>query len=176
MTEAASKALGKTAETSSSAPQVWRPFESLRGEIDRVLTSFDRHWHSPFRTSMFDLEPLFRSEISLVAVPAVDISEKDTAYSVTVELPGMDEKNIDVQIVNGNLTIKGEKKEEAEENEKGYHVHERYFGSFERSFRLPETVDSDKIESAFKKGVLTVVLPKKPQAQKAAKKIEIKAA
>ena len=74
------------------------------------------------------------------------------------------------------MTIKGEKQEEKEEKRKDYHLQERSFGSFQRSFQLPETVDPDKIEASFKKGVLTVKLPKKPEAQKPAKKIEVKAA
>lgn len=175
MTETATKAPVKANEA-ASVSQVWRPFETLRGEIDRVFTDFDRHWHSPFRKSMFDVEPFFRRDMTSTGAPAVDILEKETAYEVTAELPGMDEKNIEVQIANGNLTIRGEKKEEKEEKQKDYYVHERYFGSFERSFRVPETVDTDKIESTFKKGILTVVLPKKPQAQRPEKKIEIKAA
>ena len=92
--------------------------------------------------------------------------------SRTAELPGMDEKNIAVKVVNGNLTIEGEKQEE-EEKKKDYYLH---FGSFERSFQVPEGVDVDKIEASFKKGMLTVVLPKKPEAQKPAKKIDVKAA
>ena len=91
------------------------------------------------------------------------------------ELPGMDEKNIEVKVVNGNLTIKGEKQEEKEEK-KDYYLHERHFGSFERSFEVPDGVDADKIEASFKKGVLTVTLPKKPEAQKPEKKIEVKSA
>jgi HSP20 family protein len=88
----------------------------------------------------------------------------------------MDEKNIAVKVVNGNLTIEGKKQEEKEEKKKDYYLHERRFGSFERSFQVPEGVDADKIEASFKKGVLTVVLPKKPEAQKPAKKIDVKAA
>jgi HSP20 family protein len=80
-----------------------------------------------------------------------------------------------VKVVNGNLTIKGEKQEEKEEKKKGYYLRERHFGSFERSFGLPEGVDADKIEATFKKGVLTLTLPKKPEAQKPEKKIEVKA-
>jgi HSP20 family protein len=91
-------------------------------------------------------------------------------------LPGLDEKNIEVKLVNGSLTIKGEKKEEKEEKKKDYYLHERHFGSFERSFSVPDGVDSDKIEASFKKGVLIVTLPKKAEAQKPAKKIEIKVA
>ena len=110
------------------------------------------------------------------APPAVDIVEKDNAYEVTAELPGLDEKNIEVKLVNGGLTIKGEKQEEKEEKKKGYYLHERQFGSFERCFQVPQGVDTNKIEASFRKGVLTVTLPKKPEAQKPEKKIEIKAA
>ena len=88
----------------------------------------------------------------------------------------MDEKNIEVKVVNGNLTIKGEKQEEKEEKKKDYYLQERHFGSFERRFQLPEGVDADKIGASFKKGVLTVTLPKKLEAQKPEKKIDVKAA
>ena len=87
----------------------------------------------------------------------------------------MDEKDIEVKVVNDTLTIKGEKQEEKEEKKKDYYLRERSFGSFERSFGIPEGVDGDKIEASFKKGVLTVMLPKKLEAQKPAKKIGIKA-
>ena len=109
-------------------------------------------------------------------MPAVDIAESEKAYEITAELPGMDEKNIEVKVTDGSLTIKGEKQEEKEEKEKDYYLQERRYGSFERSFELPESVDPDKIEASFKKGVLTVTLPKKAEAQKPAKKIEVKAA
>ena len=88
----------------------------------------------------------------------------------------MDEKNIEVKFSDGVLTIKGEKEEVKEEKKKDYYLNERSFGSFQRSFRLPDGVDADKIEANFKKGVLTVTVPKSAEAQKAAKKIEIKAA
>jgi HSP20 family protein len=94
---------------------------------------------------------------------------------VTAELPGMDEKNIEVKVSNGDLLIKGEKEEEKEEKKKDYYLQERHFGSFERRFRVPEGVDADKIEASFKKGVLTVTLPKTAEAQKAEKKIAVKA-
>ena len=166
----------KIAETAGTA-QAWRPFESLRREVDRLFESFDRDlWRSPFGRSVFDIEPLGRRELKLAATPAVDIIEKDNAYEVTAELPGMDEKNIEVKLDNGGLTIRGEKQEEKEEKRQGYHLQERSFGSFERYFAVPEGVDADKIEASFKKGLLTVTLPKKPEAQKPAKKIDVKAA
>jgi HSP20 family protein len=94
---------------------------------------------------------------------------------VTAERPGLDEKNVELKLADGELTIRGEKQEEKEEKKKEYYLHERHFGSFERRFAVPEGVDTDKIEASFKKGVLTVRLPKKPEARKPEKKIEIKA-
>jgi len=181
MAEAATKLPVKTEEKKSeektTALQAWRPFETLRREVDRLFEDFDRGpWRLPFRRSVFDIEPFWRRELTWGAAPAVDIVEKDNAYEVTAELPGLDEKNIEVKLANGGLTIKGEKQEEKEEKKKDYYLHERHFGSFERQFRVPEGVDTDKIEANFKKGVLTVTLPKKPEAQKPEKKIAVKTA
>ena len=180
MAEDVKKLLVKTGEKAtelSSALQAWRPFESLRREVDRLFEEFDRNsWRSPFRRSAFDIEPFWRRELSWGAAPAVDIVEKDNAYEVMAEVPGLEEKDIEVTFANDVLTIKSEKQEEKEEKKKNYYLHERHFGSFERSFRVPEGVDTDKIAASFKKGVLTVTLPKKPEAQKPAKKIEVKAA
>ncbi len=180
MAEAASKLPVKTeTKPAKSGPtmQPWWPVEGLRQEIDRLFDDFDRNfWSFPFRRSMLAIEPLWRRKLSWAAAPAVDITESDKAYEISAELPGLDEKNIEVKVVNGNLLIKGEKQEEKEEKEKDYYLHERQFGSFERCFEVPEGVDADKIEASFKKGVLTVTLPKRPEAQKPEKKIEVKAA
>ena len=108
-------------------------------------------------------------------VPAVDITEKDGAYEITAELPGMVEKDIDVQFSDGMLTIKGEKKEEKEEKKKDYHLSERHFGSFQRSFRVPEGVQPNEITAEFKNGVLSLTLPKSAQAKKTERKIAVKA-
>jgi len=159
-----------------SATQTFTPFLSLRREIDRLFDDFGGgFWRSPFRTA-FALEPFWQREMTWTATPAVDVTESDKMYEITAELPGMDEKNIEVKVSNGNLTITGEKQEEKEEKKKDYYLKERHFGSFERSFQLPEGVDASKIEATFKKGVLKVSLPKKVEAQKPEKKIEIKAA
>ena len=102
---------------------------------------------------------------------------KDTlSDEITAELPGMDEKNVEVKLINGVLTIKGEKQDDKEEKKKDYYMRERSFGSFQRSFQVPEGVDTDKIEANFKKGVLTVTLPKSAETQKAEKKIAVKSA
>jgi HSP20 family protein len=158
-----------------AAPQ--HPFVSLRREIDRLFEDFDRDfWGFPFRRAAFDVEPFWRRELSWRGAPAVDITETDKAYEITAELPGIDEKNVEVKLANGGLTIKGEKQEEKEEKEKDYYLQERHFGSFERYFRVPEGVDTNKIEATFNKGVLTVTLPKSQEAQKAETKIKVKAA
>ena len=158
----------------ATTTQAWQPIETLKNEIDRLFDNFGRDfWRSPFR-SLADFEPLWPSKVAAQFV--VDVAESDKAYEITAELPGMDEKNIEVKVVNGNLSIKGEKKDEKEEKKKDYYVSERRYGSFERYFRLPDGVDTDKIEADFKKGVLTVTLPKKAEAQQPAKKIDIKTA
>ena len=128
------------------------------------------------RGSLFDLAPTWPTEMTFGTVPAVDVAEKDNQYQISAELPGMDQNNIEVTLSNGVLTIKGEKKEEKEESKKDYYLSERRYGSFQRSFQVPEGVDAEKIEANFKNGILTVSLPKTAAAQKDQKKIAIKAA
>jgi HSP20 family protein len=167
----------EAAESVKSALPSRRPLETLRREVDRLFEDFDAgFWRSPFRRSVLDIEPFWTREISRAAAPAVDIAETDKAYEISAELPGMDEKNIEVKLINGSLSIKGEKREEKEEKKKDYYLSERHFGSFERRFRVPEGVDTAKIEANFRKGVLKVTLPKTAEAQKPEKKIAIKAA
>ena len=167
----------KTEKASASMPQALRPFESLRREVDRLFDDFAGGiWRSPFGRSLFDIEPAWRTQSVMSAMPAVDVTETEKAYEIVAELPGMDEKNIEVKVADGVLTIKGEKREEKEEKSKDYYLSERSFGSFQRSFQVPGGVDTDKIDASFKNGVLTVTLPKSTEAQKAEKKITIKAA
>jgi HSP20 family protein len=178
MAEAATKlpvkTPGKTEPT--SALREWRPFEALHREIDRVFNDFGTaFWRFPFRRS----EPFWQREPSWDMAPAMDIAETDNAYEISAELPGMSESDVAVVAAHGMLTIKGEKKEEKEEKEeknKEYYVSERSYGSFQRRLQIPDGVDADKIEAAFKNGVLTVTLPKTAQAQKPEKKISVKAA
>jgi len=170
---------GEKSSERAPSTEVWQPFQSLRQEIDRLFEDFGAgFWRSPTRRSLFEAEPFWRRTALSASAPAVDVVEKDTAYEITAELPGMDEKNIELTVADDMLTIKGEKREEKEEKKKDYYLSERRFGSFERSFRLPEGVEADKVEASFKKGVLTVTLPKTPEAQKKSreKKIAIKSA
>ncbi len=156
------------------AMQAWRPFEGLRREMDRLLLDFSLNpFRLPLRRPVFDIEPFWQPE-SWMTVPAVDFVETEKDYELTVDLPGLDEKEVEVKIAGGVLKVKAEKEEEKEETKKDFHLRERRFGSFERALRMPEVVDTDKIEAHFKKGVLTVMLPKTAEAQKPVKKIEVK--
>jgi HSP20 family protein len=150
------------------------PFQSLRDRIDRLMDEFDR---GLFPSRWMEMTPFSQlTSESRGLVPAVDVIDEEKAYRVTAELPGLSEKDIEVTKDGDLLTIKGQKKEEREEKEKGYFLSERHFGSFERSLRLPEGIDDAKIEAKFENGVLTVVLPKTPEAVSKPKKIAIKAA
>jgi len=107
-------------------------------------------------------------------VPSVDISETDDKIVARAELPGMDADDIDISVSGDLLTIQGEKKEENERKEESFYSSERYYGTFQRSFRLPAAVDSEKVEATFKNGVLTINLPKAQEAKR--RKITVKAA
>jgi len=102
------------------------------------------------------------------------MSEDEKAYKISAELPGIDAKDIDVSVSGDMLVLKGEKRQEKEEKDKNYHFSERSYGSFQRAFELPASVDRNKVAADFSKGVLTISLPKTVEAQKPAKKIEVK--
>ena len=110
-----------------------------------------------------------------VLAPSMDVKETEKAVEIQTELPGVDQKDVDVSYANGILTIKGEKKAEKDETKAGYQVSERSYGSFLRSLSVDD-VNADKIEARFDKGVLKITLPKVPAAQAKTKKIEVKAA
>ena len=176
MADNQTKVPGKVEKIAPTTLQPWRPFESLRREVDRLFDDFSGGiWRSPFGRSFFDIDPFRRSEAAFGMVPAVNVTQTDKGYEITAELPGMEEKDVDVKLANGILTIRGEKQDDKEEKNKDYYVRERSFGSFERSFQVPENIDMDKISAGFKKGVLTIMLPKSAEAQRAEKKIEVKA-
>ncbi len=119
-------------------------------------------------------EPFFTPALSAPWVPAVEVSENDEALTITAELPGIEEKNLKLTIENNVLTIAGEKEQETTDAPptKAYYVKERFYGAFQRSFSLPRTVDVEHVNAEFDKGVLTVTLPKLPQAK--GKVIEVK--
>jgi len=148
-------------------PFEWRPFDLFR-RFGSLMHDFPRSKSFP------EFEAFDRMLTGFSAHPAVDLAEKEGEYEITAELPGLDEKDVELRLSNGVLSISGEKKAEREEKDKDYHFSERRYGSFRRAFRVPEGVDESKIEAHFEKGVLTVRLPKTAQAADNSKKIEIK--
>ena len=138
-----------------------------RREMDRLLEDL---WQRNGEASL--LAPWSES----VLMPLVDETEDDKAYHVEVELPGLDQQDVEVSYSDGVLTISGEKKQEHEESDKNYYRSERSFGAFRRVLPLPGGVDESKIKASFKQGLLHIELPKTSQAQKKAKKISIKSA
>jgi len=181
MAEPASKLTVKQEAKPAAAPGVrrtpslWQPFDSLRDEVDRIFDEFTRGFGGlPIGRRMLEMEPLWRGETALAA-PAIDVVEKENEYQIAAELPGIDEKDIQVEVADDVLTIRGEKKEEKEEKDKNYHLTERRYGTFQRSFQLPSGVDQEKIAARFETGVLTLTLPKTVEAQKKARTIAVKA-
>lgn len=165
----------KTEKAAAPAPADGWLFRNLRREIDRLFDDFNPFdWRGPSR-SLAGAEPPRSARPEWPITPAIDVAEGESAYEVTAELPGMDENSVEVRVSNHTLTIKGQKAESKEEKNKDYYLSERRYGSFQRSFRVPESVDPARIEASFTKGVLKVVLPKTADAQRAEKKIEIKA-
>jgi len=151
----------------ATPPQRYRdPFAEMRAEMDRVFDTFLGRGFGRFNAPS-------RIEWSEELVPSIDVRETDTDLIIEAELPGMDEKDVSVTLSNGVLTLKGEKKSEREEKEEDYHLMERSYGSFQRSFRLADTIDPDKVTAAFDKGVLKITLGKRPEAVKIEKSIPI---
>src|ERR1051325_5682575 len=105
--------------------------------------------------------------------PQIDVTETAKEIKIIAELPGLDEKDVDVSVLDNMLAIKGEKTQEKEKEEHDAYYSERSFGSFERTIALPQGVDTEKVNARFKKGVLSITIPKKPEAQTNRRKIEL---
>ena len=129
-----------------------------RSEMPAARSLFEDFFHGfPFNDSFPDGHENW--------IPSVDVLEKDGNLILRAELPGMNEKQIDLKVEGNTLTLKGERKMENEDKKSSYHRVESYYGSFTRSFRLPETVEVDKINAEYKNGVLTITLPQKPEVK-----------
>ncbi len=137
-------------------------------------------WPQDFRREFDDLVNKFFGEESLPGrlfgqpfSPAVDVTENDKEILVKAELPGIDQENLKVDLANGVLNIRGEKREEKEEKGENAYRLERSFGSFSRSFRLPCEVQEDKVEAKYKDGVLSLILPKAETSKKTSIKVKV---
>lgn len=150
----------------SKAPQT-SPFDKLQKQMNELFDGFfdDFGKHSLIKG---------KNGREFMFSPHFDVAETENSIEVSAELAGMDEKDINVSLDNNVLTIKGEKKEEKEEKKKDYHVSERCYGSFERSFSLPDGLDENNIKAKFNKGILHVIMPKTEKAKAKSKKIQVK--
>lgn len=141
-------------------------FQTIRDELDRMFHAFslpEMSWRSGL--------PEFANTIGL----RVDVAETDDEIQVTGELPGVEEKDVDVSLEDDMLRIRAEKRTEKDEKDKKWHVVERSYGTFERAIRVPSGIDPESVKAKFAKGILTVTLPKPPEVKAAAKKIAISA-
>jgi HSP20 family protein len=141
----------------------WDPFREVVTMQNRLNSLFRdmNDGDSPLTTAAF--------------VPAVDIYEDDKKVMLKLEVPGIDEKDLDVSVENNTLTVKGERKFESEEKEENFHRIERRYGSFFRAFTLPSTVDTEHVQAKYNAGVLKLELLKKPEAQPKQIKINVAA-
>jgi len=148
------------------------PFTALRRQMDEVFDAF---------TGGTSLAPILGKADTTFA-PKIDISETDKELKVCADLPGLEEKDVEVKLAGNQLVIRGEKKSEHEDKdddqgkERTFHRVERSYGMFQRAILLPFDVDAEKVEASFKNGVLTVTLPKPEQVQQQARRIEVKKA
>ena len=138
----------------------WNPTRSLMTDFDRIFDSMFTH----------DL-PQFSSTNSWML--AVDVNETETEFFLSADMPGLDKKDVSVDIHDGVITIKGERAIANEKPTDGYRIRERQLGSFNRSFRLPDNVNEDKVAAKFKNGVLTVTLPKTKEILTEGRQIKI---
>jgi HSP20 family protein len=134
----------------------WEPFREFNTLQDRM--------NRLFRES-FASDPQEQSLATSSFAPPVDVYEDEHNITLKIEVPGIDEKDIDVRIENNTLTVHGERKFEKEEKEENFRRVERQYGSFTRSFTLPTTVDAEKISAGYNQGILKVSLAKKAEAK-----------
>lgn len=151
-------------EDRPSSVDPWAPLARFRGEMDNL---FERFFGDVWGTSMLESLPA-----RLGWGPRIDLAESENEITVKAELPGVEPNEVSVDVIGNTLTIRGEKKQEKEEKRENYHCVERQYGSFHRSVQLPASVDPNKVEAVFKNGVLTITMPKRPEAK--AKRITVK--
>ncbi|MDX9848998.1 MAG: Hsp20/alpha crystallin family protein [Anaerolineaceae bacterium] len=138
------------------------PFWQMRERMNRYL---DNYWDQPFDMDFYEGDDIFS--------PRIDLSETEEEYTIIADLPGLNQKDIELSFSQNVLTISGKKEEEKEEKGRQYHRIERFSGQFRREIPLQDTVDDNKIEATFKDGVLTINIPKRPDPTQKKKKISI---
>lgn len=146
------------------------PVARFHQEIDRMFDSLFRGFGFPALGFGRDPGPLAQTEWLR---PTLDIAASDGEYTISVELPGVDEKDVQLELLDDTLVIKGEKKHEKEEKEKNYYRMERSYGSFQRVLSLPEDAEQENIGATFKRGILKITVPRKAKVSTKSKQITI---
>lgn len=157
-----------------NAPAVNDLWLNFRDEFDNLFDRFSGGFQTYALKPLSDLENYWSKNYRSFAPLAVDVGENTKAYTISAELPGVDEKNIEVCVEDGILVIKGEKLQEKEEKDKQHYMSERCYGAFRRMFALPKGTDESKVEARFQNGVLMISVPK--PAGTPARKVDVKAA
>lgn len=140
------------------------PLLGLQRDIDRIFNNFFQGFNAP---------QIQQAGINALIAPRINIAESNKSYQISAELPGVEEKDVDISVTNGVLNIKGERKEEKEEKDQSYHRIESSYGMFQRSLPLPENADQNNIKANFKNGILSVTIAKSAEALAKTKKISI---
>jgi HSP20 family protein len=138
--------------------------------MTNTLTRFDpfggvTRWSESLDQFFNDFWHTGTSKDSALLSPAIDVSEDESRLTIEAELPGLERKDIELTVKDGVLMLRGEKSMEQESRDRSYHRIERRYGSFYRALALPDTVDADRVEAAFRNGVLTITLPKRPETK-----------
>lgn len=153
----------QTAMQRAAPESVWEPLARVRGEFDRL---FDDFWHRPMGVDL-------SRRIQALTGPALELKDKGNEYELIAEVPGMKPEEIELRVTDNILRLSGEKKEEHEESKEGYLFSERRYGHFERAVELPRGIDQAKIKATARDGVLSIQLPKSPEAMQRERKIQI---
>ncbi|MBP2316183.1 Hsp20/alpha crystallin family protein [Azospirillum soli] len=150
------------------------PLMALRDEFDRLFDEASSMFRFPWGPrSSFGMDPLLRSDAVTAFTPPAEVEERESEYRVCLEMPGMDEKAVNIDLQDDLLTIKAEKTDETEEKGANRYFSERRYGMCARSFRLPANVNRDAIAASMKNGVLTITLPKTEPSQPSKRRIDI---
>ena len=142
----------------------YNPFRELRTMQDQMNRMLDMAWNREFGEELKEG----------VWQPPVDIYEDEDSVVIKAEVPDVDQKDIEVRIENNTLTLKGERKHSSEIKKENYYRVERYFGQFQRSFSLPQSINQDKVQATCEKGILTITLPKREEVKPKQISVEVK--
>lgn len=155
----------KSGSEAAQSPAPWAPLVSLRREMDRLFDEFG--------ASRWPVPGAMRLMAEMPPVPALDLVETEGGYEMTAELPGIAAGDVELKVTGDMLTLRGEKREQSDRTDKGRHVSERRYGSFQRTLRLPADADAGRIAAKSVNGVLTVTIPRTEGARSKEQRIEI---